>query len=81
MIFKLVSQQFVLGPLLAGPLTSAPWGLKVGVGCLVGHNISHLFSAAVVLQRKTEKKEEKQAERKMLQQKGSPDRSDMKYGI
>jgi len=44
-------------------------------------NISHLFSAAVVLQRKTEKKEEKQAERKMLQQKGSPDRSDMKYGI
>jgi len=37
MIFKLVSQQFVLGPLLAGPLTSAPWGLKVGVGCLVGH--------------------------------------------
>jgi len=45
-------------------------------------NISHLFSAAVVLQQKTaKKKKEKQAERKMLQQKGSPDRSDMKYGI
>jgi len=46
-----------------------------------GQHFAFIFGCCCSSTKNSKKEKEKQAERKMLQQKGSPDRSDMKYGI